>query len=197
VRPFSWARATARAHMSGLKERIRAGRRRSRSRRWTTACRRGRLHASRRSSRGTRLFCVGRGSRALNAAWCAVLCRPRVVHVTSINRTYDRPCCRTCAVVGSFPRSNGGAKGTRTPDPHTASVMRYQLRHSPKCSPKVHHRPGCHKNSWSRQLSGDFRAHHLRGRVLNSRLAPRLWRENPENRRYQQDQPTEPKCPAE
>ena len=27
----------------------------------------------------------------------------------------------------------GGAKGTRTPDPHTASVVRYQLRHSPVC----------------------------------------------------------------
>ncbi|MDT5275138.1 MAG: hypothetical protein QOG95_2070, partial [Mycobacterium sp.] len=26
-----------------------------------------------------------------------------------------------------------GAKGTRTPDPHTASVVRYQLRHSPRC----------------------------------------------------------------
>ena len=26
---------------------------------------------------------------------------------------------------------NGGAEGTRTPDPHTASVVRYQLRHSP------------------------------------------------------------------
>src|SRR4051812_21562444 len=25
----------------------------------------------------------------------------------------------------------GGAEGTRTPDPHTASVVRYQLRHSP------------------------------------------------------------------
>ena len=25
-----------------------------------------------------------------------------------------------------------GAEGTRTPDPHTASVVRYQLRHSPK-----------------------------------------------------------------
>lgn len=24
-----------------------------------------------------------------------------------------------------------GAEGTRTPDPHTASVVRYQLRHSP------------------------------------------------------------------
>ena len=26
----------------------------------------------------------------------------------------------------------GGAEGTRTPDPHTASVVRYQLRHSPE-----------------------------------------------------------------
>ena len=29
--------------------------------------------------------------------------------------------------------SFGGAKGIRTPDPHTASVVRYQLRHSPVC----------------------------------------------------------------
>lgn len=28
----------------------------------------------------------------------------------------------------------GGAEGTRTPDPHTASVVRYQLRHSPLSS---------------------------------------------------------------
>ena len=34
----------------------------------------------------------------------------------------------------------GGAKGTRTPDPHTASVVRYQLRHSPRCQSKLHHR---------------------------------------------------------
>src|SRR4051812_31359591 len=27
-----------------------------------------------------------------------------------------------------------GAEGTRTPDPHTASVVRYQLRHSPKAA---------------------------------------------------------------
>ena len=27
--------------------------------------------------------------------------------------------------------NEGGAEGTRTPDPHTASVVRYQLRHSP------------------------------------------------------------------
>jgi integrase len=29
------------------------------------------------------------------------------------------------------PGHTGGAEGTRTPDPHTASVVRYQLRHSP------------------------------------------------------------------
>src|ERR1700682_3707287 len=34
-----------------------------------------------------------------------------------------------------------GAKGIRTPDPHTASVVRYQLRHSPVklCQSKLHH----------------------------------------------------------
>ena len=38
-------------------------------------------------------------------------------------------------------RIYGGAKGTRTPDPHTASVVRYQLRHSPVklCLSKLHH----------------------------------------------------------
>src|SRR5919199_3030775 len=32
---------------------------------------------------------------------------------------------------GERPGHRGGAEGTRTPDPHTASVVRYQLRHSP------------------------------------------------------------------
>ena len=32
----------------------------------------------------------------------------------------------------SSPLEMGGAEGTRTPDPHTASVVRYQLRHSPR-----------------------------------------------------------------
>src|SRR4051795_7269516 len=32
---------------------------------------------------------------------------------------------------GERPGQRGGAEGTRTPDPHTASVVRYQLRHSP------------------------------------------------------------------
>src|SRR6478609_8007488 len=31
--------------------------------------------------------------------------------------------------------TRGGAEGTRTPDPHTASVVRYQLRHSPLPGP--------------------------------------------------------------
>ncbi len=35
-----------------------------------------------------------------------------------------------------------GAEGTRTPDPHTASVVRYQLRHSPKLPEKVIKHPG-------------------------------------------------------
>ena len=30
----------------------------------------------------------------------------------------------------------GGAEGTRTPDPHTASVVRYQLRHGPARLPR-------------------------------------------------------------
>src|SRR4051794_30372586 len=33
--------------------------------------------------------------------------------------------------AGRAALSKGGAEGTRTPDPHTASVVRYQLRHSP------------------------------------------------------------------
>ena len=35
------------------------------------------------------------------------------------------------AHVNSKITTSGGAEGTRTPDPHTASVVRYQLRHSP------------------------------------------------------------------
>jgi integrase len=36
---------------------------------------------------------------------------------------------------GERPGHRGGAEGTRTPDPHTASVVRYQLRHSPLPDP--------------------------------------------------------------
>jgi hypothetical protein len=52
----------------------------------------------------------------------------------------------TAALTGNAPKRSdlrlySGAKGTRTPDPHTASVVRYQLRHSPKklCCSKLHH----------------------------------------------------------
>ena len=41
----------------------------------------------------------------------------------------------------------GGAKGIRTPDPHTASVVRYQLRHSPRCISKLHQRRSGPKTS--------------------------------------------------
>ena len=37
----------------------------------------------------------------------------------------------------SSPLEMGGAEGTRTPDPHTASVVRYQLRHSPLPGPRI------------------------------------------------------------
>ncbi len=48
-----------------------------------------------------------------------------------------RPGGRSAWGSQSFP---GGAKGIRTPDPHTASVVRYQLRHSPEmCLSKLHH----------------------------------------------------------
>ena len=45
------------------------------------------------------------------------------------------------ALARIFPSQKGGAKGIRTPDPHTASVVRYQLRHSPvkSCWSTVHH----------------------------------------------------------
>ncbi len=43
----------------------------------------------------------------------------------------------------------GGAKGTRTPDPHTASVVRYQLRHSPEwCAAGVPRLPERSYTTW-------------------------------------------------
>ncbi len=42
-----------------------------------------------------------------------------------------------------------GAKGTRTPDPHTASVVRYQLRHSPEwCAAGVPRLPERSYTTW-------------------------------------------------
>src|SRR6266516_5743470 len=43
-------------------------------------------------------------------------------------------------------RFRGGAEGTRTPDPHTASVVRYQLRHSPGST--------CHRTWWGAVACG-------------------------------------------
>src|SRR5262249_33858056 len=37
---------------------------------------------------------------------------------------------------GVYQELWGGAEGTRTPDPHTASVVRYQLRHGPARLPR-------------------------------------------------------------
>jgi hypothetical protein len=47
--------------------------------------------------------------------------------------------CSTKPLTCDF---KGGAEGTRTPDPHTASVVRYQLRHSPLPHPGA---PGTHE----------------------------------------------------
>ena len=47
-----------------------------------------------------------------------------------------------------YRSSKGGAKGTRTPDPHTASVVRYQLRHSPKLPGQVIKRPAGDLIGW-------------------------------------------------
>jgi hypothetical protein len=53
------------------------------------------------------------------------------VLVGSVPDTRNRPSHRRAVRVPP----TGGAEGTRTPDPHTASVVRYQLRHSPLLSP--------------------------------------------------------------
>jgi hypothetical protein len=47
---------------------------------------------------------------------------------------------RVVIVREPLTRANllGGAEGTRTPDPHTASVVRYQLRHGPKARSPGH-----------------------------------------------------------
>jgi hypothetical protein len=41
-----------------------------------------------------------------------------------------------------------GAKGTRTPDPHTASVMRSQLRHSPPMISNIFNKTIISKNNY-------------------------------------------------
>ena len=79
-----------------------------------------------------------------------VLVDPAAVALAAVDRHDQRPYAQTVTdrsdgVVGecratttaALPcgrtarSTRGGAEGTRTPDPHTASVVRYQLRHSP------------------------------------------------------------------
>src|SRR3954449_5646098 len=47
------------------------------------------------------------------------------------------------------PGHRGGAEGTRTPDPHTASVVRYQLRHSPLPARSGVSEPGATVQGWA------------------------------------------------
>jgi hypothetical protein len=55
---------------------------------------------------------------------------------------------RSTHSVDTLQPQSRGAEGTRTPDPHTASVVRYQLRHSPLHCPawpgteEILHTPG-------------------------------------------------------
>jgi hypothetical protein len=66
--------------------------------------------------------------RFLRVAWCrAVLGVERGSQVTQRGGKNARG--------PGFRALHGGAEGTRTPDPHTASVVRYQLRHSPVTCP--------------------------------------------------------------
>ncbi len=53
---------------------------------------------------------------------------------TPARRTWRATCelARRRSGAGLPSEHFGGAEGTRTPDPHTASVVRYQLRHSPE-----------------------------------------------------------------
>ena len=60
----------------------------------------------------------------------------RVAPSAKRRRQFTKRLRDTCMERGAVPNGQktalpGGAKGTRTPDPHTASVVRYQLRHSP------------------------------------------------------------------
>ncbi len=57
---------------------------------------------------------------------------------------------------GVYPVQRGGAEGTRTPDPHTASVVRYQLRHGPARPPQQ--ALAQYYTAWTRRLASAFRA---------------------------------------
>ena len=76
-------------------------------------------------------------------------------------------------ILGKPPSQKGGAKGTRTPDPHTASVVRYQLRHSPVklCPSKLHHLRYAVQNRWSRHFATGLRTERAHRRRLGRRHA--------------------------
>ena len=63
--------------------------------------------------------------------------------------------------------STGGAKGTRTPDPHTASVVRYQLRHSPKNDAHRSYTTGNRRSKSLVTASADDLIDHLTGGLLH------------------------------
>jgi hypothetical protein len=66
------------------------------------------------------------GSRRATPAGTRSGTRARSGHQGGTGNVTAAPSRRTKPQV-----TMGGAEGTRTPDPHTASVVRYQLRHSP------------------------------------------------------------------
>src|SRR5690606_26281504 len=94
--------------------------------------------------------------------------------------------------------SKSGAKGTRTPDPHTASVVRYQLRQSPKPLPievTPHHRRVQHR--WSGHLAAGLRTERPGLGVLGGPARPGLGRQHPAHRGHREDRPTDDKRPTE
>ena len=56
--------------------------------------------------------------------------RTKIVHNGEANKITRRSCSRR-STGDDETNLDCGAEGNRTPDPHTASVMRYQLRYSP------------------------------------------------------------------
>ena len=75
-------------------------------------------------------------------------------------------------IRSSRTESGSGAEGTRTPDPHTASVVRYQLRHSPKPARDGRPRtaPGPRGNATRRERA--LRTGHHRNRDTPTRIPP-------------------------
>src|ERR1700712_5324881 len=97
-----------------------------------------------------------------------------------------------------FPPFVGGAKGIRTPDPHTASVVRYQLRHSPSsCSSTLHQPVLAVQNRTSRHLSTGLRTERPGGCVLGAVPGSGLGGEDPAASGHQQDRPADHERPPE